>query len=89
MNMIHDKKIKIKQPFEYETSPTSNATFECKESKKDGNFRYLVMDGPENFVPISTKLDTYDLTKALKVLKELLLAVFQISSMGVNAANLS
>jgi len=47
-----------------------------------------VLEGEEGFVPISTKIASYDLPKSVAVLKHLLLAILQVSSQGMNASNL-
>jgi len=39
-------------------------------------------------VPISTKIAAYDVPKSILVMKGILLAIMQISSQGMNAANL-
>jgi len=47
-----------------------------------------VYEGEENFLPISTKIASLTLQQSIKVMKELLIAIVQISSQGMNAANL-
>jgi len=88
-NNIFDKEVQIYEPIEFEVNSNNSATFRCLESKKKGNFRYIVLEKSEReYLPLALSMKAYSVAQTIKITKRLLEALIQVSSFGLNSKNI-